>query len=49
MTNYYESINRSLTPIKLEINRLKEKQINHTLFLTNAKLIFKVTLEVDKL
>jgi hypothetical protein len=33
MTNYYESINRSLTPIKLEINRLKrEKQINHTLF-----------------
>jgi hypothetical protein len=41
MTNYYES-NRSLTPIKLEINRLKrEKQINHTLFLTNAKLIFK--------
>jgi hypothetical protein len=33
MTNYYESINRSLTPIKLEINRLKrEKQINHTFF-----------------
>jgi hypothetical protein len=25
MTNYYESINRSLTPIKLEINRLKRE------------------------
>jgi hypothetical protein len=40
MTNYYESINRSLTPIKLEINRLKREN-KLTIPLTNAKLIFK--------